>query len=187
VSAARQRAWREASEVLEEAVRRAEEMLELARRDAREIRRRAADEGRAEGERAWAEAAVALAEARAREAGAREDECVRLAVAIARRIVGGAIDADPGLAERLARLACGPLRREAPLRLTVPPSAAARASAVRAALGEWPAVEILEDPALGPGDCVAECGGVRVDATLDTQLAVIEARLLGVAGPREAP
>lgn len=179
VAAAREAAAREAGQVLADALGRADEIVERARVDADAIRARAEAEGRAAGERSWAEAAVALAVDECENALAREAECVRLAIEIARRVLGAALDREPELVAELARRACEGLRREAPLRLEVASSDASRAGAIRSALGEWPVVEIVVDERLAPGSCVAHCNGVRVDASLETQLAVLEERLLG--------
>ena len=183
VSHRRREAELEAVRIVEDALRVAASIEADARVEANAVRRAAATEGRAEGERRWTEAALALADARVEDTDALERDVVRLALEVARHIVGEALASDPRRAVDLAARACAGLRRDASLVLRISPVNADRADAIRERLGERGAVLVETDASLDDGECIAECAGVRVDATLDTQLEALGRRLLddGVA------
>ena len=179
VSKRRAEAEARAATLVAEARDEAARLLARARDEAARLREEARIAGNAEGERRWTEAAVALAEQRTAAAAGAERDCLALALEIARQIVGASLAADPALVDEIAASACAPLRRDARLVLRVSPHDGARAEALGRRLGEGRVVEVEVDPSLGPGDCVADCAGVRVDARLETQLGVVERRLLG--------
>jgi flagellar assembly protein FliH len=159
---------------------RAAEIVASARREAAAIRESAEREGREAGEGYWLRAARELAASRLSAIESVERNCILLAVAIAREIVRREIRLDPDAVARIAADACAPLRRDAALVVRVAPDDLERAGLLRERLDGWREVSIESDDALSPGECVAECGGVRVDATLGAQFAAIERRLTAV-------
>jgi flagellar biosynthesis/type III secretory pathway protein FliH len=183
ISHRRREAELEAARIVEDALRVAASIEADARAEANAVRRAAAAEGREEGERRWTEAALALADARVEDVDAIERNVVRLALEVARHVVGDALASDPRRAVDLVARACAGLRRDASLVLRISAANADRAEAIRERLGDRGAVLVETDASLDDGECVAECAGVRVDATLDAQLEAIRRRLLddGVA------
>ncbi|MEA2700345.1 MAG: type secretion protein [Myxococcales bacterium] len=125
---------------------------------------------------ARAEAAAALV--------AAKPAAVALAARMATKIVGRAVDASPALiadiateALRASRAGVGrvklrvhPMDRQA--LVTARPQLAAQ-------LGAGAALEIVDDQAVGRYGCIVETGAGRLDARLETQVAVLEKALLG--------
>jgi flagellar biosynthesis/type III secretory pathway protein FliH len=179
VSARRARAAELAREMLVDARRRADDIATAALADAERARESARETGRVDSERRWAEAAADLAARRTAAAGSIERNCIELAIAIARQVVAGELELSRTAVERIAERACADLRRDARLVLRISPADLGRAEAIVARLGARGPVDLEVDPALAAGECVAECAGVRVDATVDVQLEAIERRLLG--------
>ena len=184
VSSRREAARAEAEREVADARAEAEALVARAHAEAETVREAARRAGYDEGARSWTAAAVSLAERRASALGNIERACVELSLEIARQIVGAAVRLDRATVDEIAARACAPLRRDAALALRVSPHDAGRAAEIAARLGNGRAVVVEPDPTLAPGDCVAECAGVRVDARLDTQLAVIRERLTGDEGRR---
>jgi len=157
----------------------ADRIRAAARVEAASVAREAAERAALDGERRWAEAALELAALRHTALDRLERECAMVAVGVARQVVGLAFDADPTLVAALVERACAGLRREAALTLRVGRSHVERIPELRAQLSGFRAVVVELDADLAPTDCIAECGGVRVDARLDVQLEILERRLLG--------
>lgn len=100
-----------------------------------------------------------------------EAEVVRLAVTIARRILGREAQLDPLLLAGTVRVALGQLPRES-ARLRVAPAAAERWRALLADLESPP--EIVADGAIVEPDCVIESKLGEVELSLDRQIDEIE-------------
>jgi flagellar biosynthesis/type III secretory pathway protein FliH len=181
VTERRRLAERDVIVLLEESTARAAHLVAEAEREAERIRAAERERARVEAERRWAEAALALAQRRSAALEDLEPSCVRLALEIARQIVGHALREDADMFLEVAERACAPLRRDAELLLLVSEADGDRLGPLRERLGAWRAVRIEAHPELTRGDCIAECNGVRVDARLDVQLEVIERHLLGAA------
>lgn len=178
VSRRRTQATHLADRMLANARDAAERLICDANAAVEQIHAAARDEGRLDGERQWAEAALALAERRDEALANLERDCVNLALEIARQIVVASVAIDATLVDEIAARACEPLRRDAALVVRMAPCHAARADEIRARLGETRVVTFEVDETLGSADCVAECAGIRVDARLDVQLAAVALRLL---------
>jgi flagellar biosynthesis/type III secretory pathway protein FliH len=178
-----------------DADRRVREMIARAEEEARGIaaaaeasRARlvaeAAEEGHREG---LARAAATLAAAgreRDRCLAAAEREVVALALAVARKVLGRELAYGAAVADLAARaLEEARARREVLLRVNP-----ADAAAVREAEGRLAAIllraplAVREDPAVPPGGAVVETEAGCVDASVDTQLALL-ARALDEASP----
>lgn len=169
----------ESARILEDARASAERLVRDAADEAEAIRGAAASAGRELGERRWNDAATALAESALSAVDRLESELVRLSIEIARHVVGASLEADPSLVATLAANACRPLRRDAALVLRVSPADERQVDEIRRRLGDRGPVHVEVDGALGAGDCIAECAGVRVDATIAVQLDNIRRRLTG--------
>lgn len=174
-------AQREAERIRAEAAADARRVREEAQRDADALRARAVAEGQAAGR---AEAAAALVQAR-RSVAALEEQAragvVRVAIRVAERIVGRALEADPALCAEVCAAALGELRRAraAVLRLHPDdvPLVQARLPELRAR-AEGAELVLVADPGVGRGGCVVSCDAATVDARIETQLAALERALL---------
>jgi flagellar biosynthesis/type III secretory pathway protein FliH len=178
VSAVQAAANRDAEALIDTARREAERIVAEARseagRVAGEIRAAAANDGA----RKWNEAALALARTREESMAGLEREPLALAVEIARRIVGDLVANSSEAWADLVERSTSRLRRDATLVIRHATIDTSRVDSVRDRLTAFREVAFEADDALGIGDCIAECAGVRVDARLDMQVAAIERLLL---------
>jgi len=169
----------EAQRVVRRARERAREVVDASLAEADAIRTAAREEGARRGRAdAARELLVAATEHRAALEAARTD-IVRLALALARRIVSEEIRLAPERVEALvgATLSAAPGARV--LRLRTHPDDAERARAAAIAADPDGRVQLHLDPGLSRGDCVLETEGGSIDARIDTQLAALEEQLLG--------
>lgn len=167
-------------------VREAEEAARRLRADAEADRARvqaeAADVGHAEGLARAAAALVEAAAARDRLLAQAEQEVVRLAIDVAAKILGHALETCPSLVVEAAARAVRAARDRREVALRVHP---ADAAAVRAASGRLErhlsrasGIVIREDPSLERGGLIVETEAGRVDARFETQLAFVRRALL---------
>lgn len=99
-----------------------------------------------------------------------EQDLVRLALAIARRILGRELALDPDALHGLVLAALEKLRSQEICRVRLHP---AQEAAVRACLrqaGTDPAVEVIADPAREPGSVIFETERGSLDASVESQL-----------------
>ena len=179
------------------------EAAELARRSIEAARARGVEEGRRmerealvgarqANERQYAERAIELA---SRFAGERErffdraeQETVRLALAIASRILRREAQSDPLMLTGVVRVALGQLSDASDVRLRVP---AAHLDLWMETMAHLPRLsfrpEVVPDDAMQGGDCVMESSMGSADLGLEAQILEIERGLLGQSGQREAP
>jgi flagellar biosynthesis/type III secretory pathway protein FliH len=170
-----------------EADRRVREMVAAAEAEAQRI----LGEARAASARVHADAAAAgYAEGRASAAGVlaraaaererllqeAEREVVAIALAVARKLLLRELAASPEAVVELARAALAEARERRQVVLRVSP---ADAAAIRAAEGGLAAalvratLDVREDLAVEPGGAVVETEAGRVDARIESQLAVV--------------
>ncbi|GAO03911.1 FliH/SctL family protein [Anaeromyxobacter sp. PSR-1] len=158
-------------------------LVEAAAAEREAIRAEAVREGREEG---MARAAAALAtagEARAARLAGLEREVARLALDVARQLLGRELAAAPEAVADLAARALARAKdcRELVLRASPADAALLRAEPARSRLAallarpEGPALR--EDPALPPGAVVVETEAGRIDARVEAQLAALERAL----------
>jgi flagellar assembly protein FliH len=103
-----------------------------------------------------------------------EQELVKLALAVARRILYRELSTDPSSIEGIVHAALQKLQQREVSRVRVFPQGVA---AVRAALdrvGSHSAMEIVADPALAAGALVFETSVGELDASIETQLQEIQ-------------
>jgi flagellar assembly protein FliH len=110
---------------------------------------------------------------RARMRGEAERDLVRLALAIARRILGRELAVDPDAIHGLVLGALDKIKSQEISRVRVHP---AQEEAVRQCLRETmtSAVEVIADPACQPGTVVLETERGSLDASVESQLREIE-------------
>ena len=163
----------EAGRLLEAARARAAELVEEAEHAAEAIRSAARDAGRDEGLAYAQRLLVEIQQTRLRtlEGDALRRNVSELALAMTRRVLGEAWEADPSAWVRAVLAVAEPLRRAAMLSLRVPPASVASVRLALAAQLASGAVEIVEDSTLDEAGCVAVSSCGRVDGRLSTMLA----------------
>lgn len=103
-----------------------------------------------------------------------ESDLVRLAVAIARRIVRRELTIDPQAIEGLIRVALRELEGREVSRVRVHPEHAQLVRGLVAGAGRENAIEVVGDPSMERGGAVFETARGNLDASVDSQLAEIE-------------
>jgi flagellar assembly protein FliH len=109
-----------------------------------------------------------------------EGDTVKLAIAIARRVLYRELATDPEAILGLVMSAFQKLNAREAHRLRVSPGDAAMLVEYRSRMELPAAVEILGDASLGPGSVVFETARGELDATVNTQLAEIERGLADI-------
>jgi flagellar assembly protein FliH len=106
------------------------------------------------------------------------ERIVALALGMARRIVGRAVELEPGLVDRIYREALAELGTREPAELRVHPEdrAASGVDRLAAELG----CAVLEDRQVGRGGCRVDGAGVTVDASIE---ALLDALRVALEGP----
>ena len=125
-----------------------------------------------------------LAGMRKRFRGEAEADTVKLAIAIARRVLYRELATDPEAILGLVMAAFQKLNVRETHRLRVSPGDAAVLHEHRSRTELPAAVEILGDASLGPGSVVFETARGELDATVNTQLAEIERGLADITRRR---
>ncbi len=167
----------------------ARDVLERARAEASAVLEAAASEReriRTEAEEAGHRAGLARAAAeRDRVLRSAADDLVRLAVAVARTVLGREVERDGGVEALAARaLQAVRQRREVTLRVHPADAPAVRREAgpLGTLLARAPALAVREDPGVGRGGLVVETEAGALDARLETRLEAVEAALLEDGG-----
>jgi flagellar assembly protein FliH len=107
-----------------------------------------------------------------------EEDTVKLAVAIARRILYRELATDPEAILGLVMAAFQKLNARETQRLRLAPGAAAIVQEHRTRLELPPGLEIVSDSSCPPGGAVFETSRGELDASVDTQLAEIQRGLV---------
>jgi len=126
-----------------------------------------------------------LASSRKRVRAEAEDDAVKLAIAIARRILYRELSTDPEAILGLVKAAFSKLNARETHRLRVSPSDAAAIQEHRAKLQLPPALEVASDGSLTPGSAIFETTRGELDASVDTQLSEIDRGLTDVMKRRK--
>jgi flagellar assembly protein FliH len=114
-----------------------------------------------------------------------EDDAMRLAIAIARRVLNRELATDPEAILGLVKAAFGKLHARETHRLRVSPSDAATIEQHRAKLQLPPGVDIAADGSLIPGSVIFETSRGELDASVDTQLLEIDRGLTDILKRRK--
>jgi flagellar assembly protein FliH len=155
------------------------------------VRQQAAAEGEAAGARIAAARLAPVIESlgsiigelAAQRAGIRasaEEDTVKLAIAIARRVLNRELATDPGAILGLVKVAFSKLNLRETHRLRVAPADAAVIEEHRARLNLPSGLQTIADASLPAGSAVFETSRGELDASVDTQLAEIERGLADV-------
>jgi flagellar biosynthesis/type III secretory pathway protein FliH len=163
----------EARRLLSAAEQRAAELVDEAEHTAESIRSAARDAGRDEGLAYAQRLLVEIQQARLRtlEGEALRRSVSELALAVTRRVLGDAWEADPSTWARAVVAAAEPLRRASALSLRVAPASARTVRHWLAAEVAAGTVDVVEDPTVDEAGCIAVSSCGRVDGRLSTMLA----------------
>jgi len=118
--------------------------------------------------------AAELASTRKRFRAEAEEDTVKLAIAIARRVLRRELATDPDAILGLVKAAFQKLNARETHRLRVSPPDAATVQEHRARLDLPPGLEISADASLAPGAAIFETSRGDLDGSVDTQLSEIE-------------
>jgi flagellar assembly protein FliH len=102
-----------------------------------------------------------------------ESDLVRLAIAIARKVVGREVSADPDTITGVVKASLEKMRLQEVLRVRLNPGHKVKVAEYLARFGAAH-VEVSSDPALEPGAVVFETTRGNLDASVETQLREIE-------------
>ena len=126
-----------------------------------------------------------LASLRKRTRAEAEDDAVKLAIAIARRVLYRELATDPDAILGLVKAAFSKLNARETHRLRVSSSDSAAIQQHRAKLQIPPAVELVSDGLLMPGSAIFETTRGDLDASVDTQLLEIDRGLTDILKRRK--
>jgi len=177
------------NEILAAAHAEAARLVAEAQARAAEIERAARERGRADAQaKAQTELNLAVEDLRAKLAASldeldglragmaahAEQDLVRLALEIAKKIVHREVKVDHEVALTLARVALARLHSRATATVRLHPDDYAYVCANRERLGSEGAVEIIQDRSMGPGGCVVQSELGEIDGRIEQQFAEVE-------------
>jgi len=180
------RAVREASldaeQIVAKARAEAEDLLAKAERQSHELLESSRQRGLEEGLNRWNQNLVEAFEAREQFLARNEAELVKLAVAVARKVVGECAASDNGAVLLSVREAVRSVRSERKIRLRVRASDEAvvkeRLTELRALSSGIAEIAVTADDAVELGGCIVESDLGVIDAQFSTQLDALERALL---------
>lgn len=165
----------QAEHILAEARKEADRLVSEAHAEADRIRREATEAGLQEGQTRAAATVARASEMRDRMLTDAEGQVTKLAVAVARRLVGAAAASDPSFVRGLVEQALARTRRARALEVRVHPEDAPH---VRDLVEGRPReIAVQPDASIERGGCVLHTDVGDVDARLEVQLAAIERTL----------
>ena len=126
-----------------------------------------------------------LASLRKRLRAEAEDDTMKLAIAIARRVLYRELSTDPEAILGLVKAAFGKLNARETHRLRVSPSDAGAIQEYRERLQLPPSLEVASDGSLTRGSAIFETSRGDLDASVDTQLSEIDRGLTDVLKRRK--
>ena len=172
----------EAKDILAKAQEQAEGILENAQREKETVLAESAERGYAAGLDRWNDALTDAWKQREEFSARHEAELVKLAVAIARKVIGRSVEMDQGTVLQTARAALRSVRNGRRITIKVNPSDEAllrdQVSSLRMLVSEVGEFHIIASPSIEPGGCIVETDLGIIDAQISTQLASIENALL---------
>jgi flagellar assembly protein FliH len=144
-------------------------------------------------ERSWSEALARFQAERESMLREAESGLLRLAIAIAEKVIRRTIAADPSVVADLLRTVMALVVRPTSLRISIHPAdRPVLAAAMPGLLAEFPAIshaELADDPSLEPGSCLvralaaAEAGAPAVAGEIDATIATQVGRIAEVLVP----
>jgi type III secretion system HrpE/YscL family protein len=172
----------DAKDIVAQARSQAAEIVANAEREKEAIAEESRTHGYSEGLYKWNETLAEAWRARDRYFTGNEAELVKLAVTIARKIVGDCSRTDPGALLHTAREAIRAVRNERKIRLRVRATDEAfvrqRIAELQAVSAETCEIAVVVDDTITLGGCLVESDVGTIDAQFSTQLASLERLLL---------
>lgn len=165
----------EAARILRDARQEADRLVGAARDEAARIREQAREAGLREGQKRAAATVADAARTRDRVLDDARAQIPKLAVAVARRLVGDALQADPAQVRQLVDRAVARARRARRLELRVHPDDVPHVRGLADAPDRT--VTIEADPSIARGGCILRTDVGDVDARLEVQLDALEQAL----------
>ena len=176
-------AHQKAREIIEQAERQAAQLLHSVKVERDAFVARAREEGRQEGLGHATEIVLLARRKRLSLVADAEQDIVRLALAVAEKIIGRSLELDRELTLSVVAQAIESVRNQRELVVRVNPQDAELLRTSRRKLmdliGRTKEIAVREDPEVERGGCVIETENGTVDAQLRTQLQAIEQVLLG--------
>ena len=176
---------RRAEQILQDAHLEAACVVEAAHQQRASVFEAARQEGYAAGLAEWNEILVRAWKSHDELLVQGERELVRLAIRIARKIIGEELSTNADAVLGIVREALRSVRHARILLIQVSPedelTVRERVDSFRSALGNIVEISVLADPALGRGGCIVESDAGIIDAQLETQLSSLEEALLARA------
>jgi len=172
----------EAKDILAKAQQQAAQLLDDARREKEKVLAESTERGYAAGLDQWNDVLADAWKQREEFLSKHEAELVKLAVAIARKIIGHSVMMPPDVVLQTAREALRSVRSEKRVTIKVNPSdetaLRGQAASLKMLGGEVGELVIIGNPAIEAGGCVVESDLGMIDAQIGTQLASLENALL---------
>ncbi len=172
----------EAKTIVETARAEANTLIETARAEAETIRKQAHEDGYAHGLAQWTDRVTQAAQAETARLESLRENVTRLAVRIARKILGRELQSSPELIGDLVLQAVRGLQHDGRIQIRVRPQDLEVLKAQRARLvdeiGSSVELDLVPDANIEEGGCRVETPLGIVDARLETQLRVLEKALL---------
>ncbi|MBI5547641.1 MAG: type III secretion system stator protein SctL [Deltaproteobacteria bacterium] len=176
-------AHQQAKEIREQAERQAAQMLEKATQERDATVAAAQEMGREEGKAEATEIILRAKKEAAQIIQGAEPQAVKLALLIAEKLLGRALEADPELVLHVVAQAIESVRQQREIVLRVNPEDAQLLRGSRKKLmdmlGRTKDIAVRDDPEVARGGCIIETENGTVDAQLATQLQMLEEVLLG--------
>jgi type III secretion protein L len=172
----------EAKDIVASAQEQAAQLLEDARREKEKVLAESTERGYAAGLGQWNDALADAWKQREDFLSRHEAELIKLAVAIARKIIGHSVVMNPDIVLQTAREALRSVRSERRVTIKVNPQDEAalreQAGSLKMFGAEVGELAIVGNPAIEAGGCIVESDLGMIDAQIGMQLASIENALL---------
>ncbi|MBI1790238.1 MAG: type III secretion system stator protein SctL [Acidobacteria bacterium] len=171
-------ASQEADELRAAARRDAQAIIDRSYEEAKKILETCRHQGYEEGLKQWNQAVAAAYAAHEKMLQDSEPELVKLALRIAKKIVGDQLLSDPETIVGIVREALKSVGREKSLTIRVHPEhlpvLRARIADLQEAVGASREIQIVESGLVARGGCIVESELGKIDAQLETQLKCLE-------------
>lgn len=175
-------ASREAKDIVTRAQEQATQLLEDARREKETVLAESTERGYAAGLDQWNAALADAWKQREDYLARHEAELVKLAVAIAKKVIGHSVEMDPGIVFQMAKEALRSVRSERRVTIKVNPSDEValreQAGSLKTLGVEVGELAVVGNPTIERGGCIVESDLGIIDAQIGTQLASLENALL---------
>ena len=172
----------EGKDILAKAQAQAAQLLDDAQREKEKVLAESTERGYAAGLDRWNDALADAWKQREEFLARHEAELVKLAVAIAKKIIGHSVVMNPDIVLQTAKEALRSVRSERRVTIKVNPADEAalreQAASLKMLGPEIGELAIIGNPAIEAGGCIVESDLGMIDAQIGTQLASIENALL---------